>query len=518
MTRWYRGSGLRRTILPTTLAVTASGLGVAAWALYEDGSDTLGDVAPYLIGKSGANLVYRALGSSQAENDMKGGTQSIGFMSRNFKSSVLSLHPTWQPDTTNVLGLDAAVLVESNNPAYSPMTNLQLQLDPNNPGKAKPDNDLALLLGGPSSTETGSGGGPFTGAAGTVAACRSQARLDAINRLAVALGASELSHFYRRNDASGTSDTIKERVRVSRYCNGQAPGGLKSDGVTLYKNSDAEDMDPIRSDCIPADPRKNPTKCTYWPYNVGCDAQSLNEDPNNPVHAGQTTGTNGYHVTGVPDGVPCSQGLVVAVTEKDPGADDVTLSIAHRVQDDGFFQTIGFAGRASVKISGSPTTGPTLNHISFGDDVVRANQYLLARRLYLNHGDQPPANAPIGQYAQETTLYQYVTGDPCVPSAAMTKYGFIACDPDCNNIGIGYNLCRDTPYPAAEILPDLCIATGKPGDGAKLCCATGLLSTSGVNCAAAACATTGQPCDATVDCCTGKTCTDTGTEPTKTCQ
>jgi hypothetical protein len=392
------------------------------------------------------------------------------------------------------------------------MQDLSLDPDPNYPGKALPDNDLALVLGGTSDVENVTINGvtvPMSGAAGTSAACRSQARLDALDRLTTAMGVDQINHIYRRNDASGTSDTFKERIRIFRFCNGQAPGGLKSNGVDLYHNSDAEDMDPIRRDCVagaPTDPAKNVTKCSFWPYNVACTK-------------GQTS-TATVPGAPVPAGITCTQGLVIALTDKDPGMDDVTVSIAKRVAADGTHKTLGYAGRAAVKVTGAPTAGPTINRTSFADAIVRINGYLLSRRLYLNHGDRLPnstltTDVNYDQQVQEDLLYDFATGDNgrcnVDPIISSPIHGFITCDLQCDNPVATYNLCRDRPFPSNEALPNLCIAAGKAGDGSKICCSTGLVSPSdGSNCPAAVCATSGQPCYQTADCCTGTTCQDVG--------
>lgn len=496
MTRWYRGSGMRRTILPATLAVTASGVGITVWAVgpyNNDGSDTLGDVAPLVISGSSANLTYRPMGSGVAESEMTSTppTQSNGFMSRNFKQAYLDLHNGWQPDINNVLGLDAAVLVTGFYPTR--MQNLDMPLDPNAPGKAAVNSDFALVMSGPDG-------------AGTTEACRSQARLDALSRLTQATHKSQIAHIYRRNDASGTTDTMRERVRIGRFCNGQAPGGLKSDGVTPYHNLDADDMDPIRRDCVPfgpgVDDRKNQTRCTYWPYNATClpDVDSSG-------------------VPGVPDGIPCTQGLIIALTDADPGASDITISIAHRVYDDGTFQTMGYAGREAVK-QGAITAGPTINHISFADGVIRLGAYLLSRRLYLNHGDPlpnstNPGDANYDKQVQEDTLYSWATGPSghCNVDPIIKAKGFVPCTPSCHTWppSGGYNLCTDTPFAAAESLVGLCIATGKPGDGKLICCATGNMSVKDVNCGLPTnCAANGVPCGSNNDCCSGLTCQDLG--------
>ena len=511
MTRWYRGSGMRGTILPAAIAVTASGIGVAVWAAgpyNDDGSDTLGDVAPLVISGSGANLLYRAMGSGQAESEMNANppTQSIGFMSRNFKQAILTAHAAhndhfgtegWQPDTNNVLGLDAAVVVTNSYAGH--MSNLSMPLDPNAPGKAAINSDFALVMSGLNGD-------------GTTAACRSQERLDALSRLTISMhgSANQISHIYRRNDASGTSDTMRERVRINRFCNGQAPGGVKSDGVSLWHNLDADDMDPIRRDCVPfgpgVDDRKNQTRCTYWPYNATCLPDTNSTD--NPV-------------AGVPGGIPCTQGLVVALTDADPGASDITISIAHRVADDA--TVLGYAGREAAKQAG--TTSPNINRISSADGVVRLGAYLLSRRLYLNHGDplpQPanpndpndPLHANVDKQVQEDTLYNWAT-DPasgrCHVDPIIKAKGFVTCTTSCRLWPPpSGNICIDTPYPAAESLPGLCIATGKPGDGKLICCADGNMSTNNVNCGMPVCAANGVTCRSDADCCANLTCQESG--------
>ena len=151
MTKRNQRTGLRGMVLPTAIGAAAIGVG-SAWAALSvpynfDGSDTLGDVAPSTITASGATkLHYRAMGSGTAENGMVAGTQSIGFMSRNFKSAILGTHGTWQPQPNNVLGLDAAVAVVRN--WTQKMQNVALPQDAANPGKAVPESDFSLVMSG----------------------------------------------------------------------------------------------------------------------------------------------------------------------------------------------------------------------------------------------------------------------------------------------------------------------------------------------------------------------------------
>ena len=507
MTKRNQRTGLRGTILPTAIGVAAIGVGTA-WAALSvpynfDGSDTLGDVAPTTITASGATeLHYRAMGSGTGEANVLAGTQSIAFMSRNFKATVLSGtgHSGWQPQPNNVLGLDAGVVVVRN--WTQKMQNVVMAPDTANPGKALPDSDISLVMSGYQ-------------AAGTAAACRHPNRLAAIDRITNAMHTSQINHFYRRNDASGTTDTFRERVLTraasgggGRFCNGQAPGGVKTDGVTLYTNMDSDDADPVRRDCVftAGDTAHKQTKCTFWPANVTC-----------------TFGQTSTGVGGIPDGTPCTQGLVIPITDADTGSTDSTTTIAARVAADDSNGTLGFAGREAVRQPGAPTYGPTINKISAADANVRLNQYPLSRRLFLNHGD--PITSPAGdplladKQAQENTLYDYATGDNgrCNMGPIMKQWGFVPCYQNCNNPGSGYNLCDDSSISAAETTLGLCTAEGKACTaGTTLCC-------DGSTCAGTTCplasgqAGSGEACATDLDCVSGKTCQDLG-GVSKVCQ
>ncbi|HEX7598559.1 MAG TPA: hypothetical protein VF518_10125, partial [Polyangia bacterium] len=286
-------------------------------------------------------------------------------------------------------------------------------------------------------------------------------------------------------------------LRGGRFCNGQAPGGVRASDGYVYGNMDADDMDPIRRPCMAAVAGvTNATKCTIWPTGVACTA-------------GQTN---------------CTQGLVVALTDADPASADITVSIANRVAGAAFRELIGYAGREAVKQAGNPTAGPTINKNSFADNIVRLNQYLLSRRLYLNHGDPlpNPNNDPAiaDQQAQEDMLYAFAT-DPdngrCDMQPIMPRFGFINCLPNCNVGPSGYNLCYDVPFGSAESTSALLSATGPGID----CTGTSCVSTGGAcpgpiapatkgTCVQPALAASGEPCSQDSDCATGLTCQDQG--------
>jgi len=511
MTKRDRRTTFKGTIFPVAVTAAVTGVGAMVWGgLPFYGSDTLGDVAPLAITQSGANLTYTALGSGQAENDILQNSSAIvksfaGFMSRNFKQTIIDAHSTWRAKKANVLGLDAASVVAPGPAAGRiKVTNISLPQDSANAGHALPDSVLSLILAG-------------KGAEGTAVACRHPDRLAAIDSLSNDAGGVTINHFYRRNDASGTSDTIRERVLTrtasgggGRFCNGQAPGGAKrnTDGTYYYyTNLDAEDMDPVRRSCVAATTNLKQTKCTFWPYNVQCTS-------------GQTS-TATSPGNGVPSGVKCTQGLVVALTEPDTGKTDVTLSIAGRVATDQSGGTFGYAGREAVK-QGTTTWGPPIEKISASDKNVRLNAYPLSRRLFLNHGDT--AGVDSAQLAEEEILYNFATGidmttdqhlvpqdNRCNMAPIMKNFGFVTCYQECDNPET--SLCDNEPIPAAESTVALCTAEGKSCSSGGLCCDGSTCPTSGTcpivtALAAASRAGAGEACSSDAECTTNYVCTD----------
>lgn len=399
------------------------------------GSDTLFEImtdgiAQWQAETSPANaLKYVGGGSGKAESAMTAvpPTQSIGAMSRNFKAAVLTAHPNFTPGAPNVLGLDAGVIVVNNSgaPGYSYCPNLTLPLDPADIHAADYNNDLALVLSGKDGL-------------GTTAACQDQARLDALARITACFGGVErIEHFYRRDDSSGTTDTFKEKLKIKRFCNGTATG-------TPNGNLSNQDQDPIRRACVPADSTHAATACTLPDRTTLC-----------------TAGTT-----------DCTQGLVVALTQTDPGSADITLSLAHRVANDvtavgnKYVVSMGYAGRTAVCLQrkadgscGGPTAPVRINNVdpNGGDDLIRYQAYLLSRRLFLMKGD-PTLDA--ARNAAEASFFDWATAElPADPAALpgrcnmdpiVAARGFVTCTDDCWTPPAEPNhLCSALPFPPA---------------------------------------------------------------------
>jgi hypothetical protein len=409
--------------IPTSIAVMAMASG-AAWAQTTyllEGSDTLTQVIQQAIIQSGAtSLIYNNVGSGQAEKNMatlSGADvlQGIGPMSRNFVPSVLTMAKfdpdgKWQdssiqPTATNVLCLDAPVVSVGNIKGHCTDISAPL-VNPADPTMAAPMSDLSIILSGYPASGTMS--------KATTAECSDSRRLAALNRLTACQGVSRIDHIYRRDDKSGTQDTWREHLQFNLWCNGKSEGNVNAPGSNL-KN---EDLDPIRRPCIGADATKAQTACTYYPLKTQCAAGA-------PDITDPTYGT-----------IKCSQGLIVALSETDPGAVDITESIGKRVGLDLNGFTIGLAGLASVELPGKPSVGTTINTVTFSDANIRAQQYMLARRLFLQRN--PAGTGDPGRDAAESTLYTWAT-NRCNIFPLCEAAGFLPPLPDCTTSG-----CLDT--------------------------------------------------------------------------
>ena len=340
-------------------------------------------------------LFYNGTGSGNAANSMKAGaaaaggaigggglgTQSIGPMSRNFRpaescaaagnpncgTQVLGQFPSWQPQIPNVGGLDAAVIITRNQAAR--FTNFNLPLLPTDSTKANPNTTgLTCNFGTP-------GGGTncydellqvlLSGVDGTgsTAACSDPKRVQALADFSSAFP-GVIRHLYRRDDNSGTTNTFQDKVNVQRFCNGAAVGVLGSNKA--HPNLNNQDLDPIRRPCDNSIAGvRQAISCTDLSTGLACDTSAAS----------------------------CTQGLVTAISELDPGISDFSVTIAHRAGSDATGLTVGYAGRTGIDnpALGGTTAGPFINTNPPTDALVRQDVYLLSRRLFIQRGPALPS-------------------------------------------------------------------------------------------------------------------------------
>jgi hypothetical protein len=483
---------------------------------YLKGSDTWFEVMTDAIATAKAQgvlptasptLIYDGTGSGTAANQMKavggGGTnlgvQSIGPMSRNFRPAEITQFPTWSPTVQNVGGLDAAVILRSD---LASCVNRNLPLLPSDATKANPNNTALPFTFG----QTGSGYDQIlevilsgVNGSGSIEACADPRRVQAVLDFAACNGVASVNHFYRRDDNSGTTDTFKDKVAVTRFCNGAAIGQLtaRADGQFNLNN---QDHDPIRRPCDVSSPTRSRTTCTDLSTGLICDSAAPS----------------------------CTQGLVVALANGDPGFPDVTRTIGERVKADPTGQTFGYAGREAVRLPGGGTQAVFVNTNPPSDTLIRGDNYMLSRRLFLMRGPATPAfdvlaavaganpptlnasnqrlcngvltpsggcnervndnanstqkcpatstnNCQGGGTAQrdlEDRLFAWMT-DPdgsqsnglpgrCNLDPIMQAWGFLPCLDSCLDTPGPENLCSKSPYPPVPSTPGACIPTTTP--------------------------------------------------------
>jgi hypothetical protein len=504
------------------------------------GSDTLFDIMTTAIsnartaGVPGAkNLFYDGSGSGNAETQMQANNgsgakisglslplavQSIGPMSRNFRPSIIDAsaagflaadgntagnkgHASWAPGIPNVLGLDAAVVFTKSgackNINFPTFVDNALTLSPTRRANSN-NTGLPTAFADGSAFNNGSATVNYSNllmvvlsgvdGSGTLAACADARRVQAVQDLAGCVGVNTIDHIYRRDDNSGTTDTFKDRIMVvsdsadprypwigGRFCNGKAIGGIDgsvskpgvcSNSSTTACNTDADcsggtcrfnvnnqDFDPIRRPCVAADASHAAVSCTNMLTGAPCQAGDAN----------------------------CTQGLITALSDNDPGSDSITNSIAARVKNDATGQSIGYAGKEAV-LAGKGTKGMNMNTTSFSDANVRKENYLLSRRLFLMNAQvtdplappQPDADKPtdgagpaIGtalgggatQLQAEQNLFAWMTSTTASPSgrqnvdSIVKQFNFIPClDDSTQDVSTASNnLCAKTPAaPAAK--------------------------------------------------------------------
>ena len=547
------------------------------------------------------------------------GVQSIGPMSRNFRPGTIDSasvgfaaadgataskqgHVSWTPGVQNVVGLDAAVFIikgtlsfkNVNFPTFvdsAVSTDATTRAVTNNTalpvgfGDGSAFNNTSPTVNYSNLLMVVMGG---VDGSGTLAACSDPRRVQAVQDLASALGVSTIDHLYRRDDNSGTTDTWKDRIITiassadprypwlgGRFCNGQSIGGINgaatqtgfcatgtpltvttttctkdancatvapaSPSNACWFNRNNQDLDPIRRPCVAADATHAPTSCTNVLTGAPCN----------------------------PGDVNCTQGLVVALTDADPGSTDITTSIAARIKNDSTGQSVGYAGKEAV-LPGKGTKGLTINTTSFSDTNVRKGTYLLSRRLFLQNavasgqpvGDQPSDTAGVNiadggagaagkgggtsQITAEQNLFTYMTdttgsltgGTPgrCIVDPIVSSLNFITCGTDCtvDASTLPNNLCAKVPAspvasPLSAFVPNGSFgasgaggtksidSTGKVWNGTTTvaaACAAGALCASGVCTAGLTCPiyTGARPkysaCVQNSDCVSGTTCQD----------
>jgi hypothetical protein len=511
-----RNTGSRITLAAVLIAAAAvPGKGTAQVAANPDyylkGSDTLFDIMTGSINAAktkgvlptvSPTLIYDGTGSGNAENEMKStagtaagrlGVQSIGPMSRNFRPATATMFPTWAPTVQNVIALDAAVIVTKNSAGRC--KNITLPLLATDSTKA--NQNTASLAAGIAFGTTGSGYDQILevilsgiDGSGSVAACSSPARVQAIADFAACNGLGTLNHLYRRDDNSGTTDTFKDKIMRNgaggRFCNGAAAGVLG--GNKAHPNLNNQDNDPIRRPCDVSSATRFQITCTDMTTGLACNSAAA----------------------------PCTQGFITALSENDPGFSDITLTSGNRIAADPTGATVGYAGREATRVV-TGAAGAFINTNPPSDALTRLDLYLLARRLFLQRGPSNPtldataaATAAVGtgapatqlvndnaaltsgltcpdgttnfcagggatQFGLETTLFNYMTdpggvaspdGAPgrCNTDPLVKQYGFITCLDDCLATPSGAsNLCSKAPYAYPASPPSACVPSVTQG-------------------------------------------------------
>ncbi|HVP62388.1 MAG TPA: hypothetical protein VMT11_17650 [Myxococcaceae bacterium] len=549
----------------------------SATCFHFKGSDTLFDVISDGITQARAlttdpvtsaaakKLIYDGTGSGNAASQMEFssdpahlGVQSIGPMSRNFRPNEIDSaatnpayvqrdathssaagHVAWAPQPVNVLGLDAAVFVFKSNSSCFDLTfgkftdanatpvsvdraNINdkptlLPLAFGNGGAwnnaapaANYRNQMSLLLAG----RDGSG---------SIAACSAPERIQALVDLKNCLGTSSpVQHLYRRDDNSGTTDTIRDRIMVvnsqvtpapdprypfvgGRFCNGRAIGGIDGSvsksgfcsgsraqcttdancptGQVCQFNLNNQDYDPVRRDCIAADGTHAPTTCTNVLTGANCAAGDAN----------------------------CTQGFVVALSDTDPGGPtDITTSIAARVKNDPDGTTIGYAGREAIT-GNKGTRGPSIRGNKPNNNNVRKDAYLLSRRLFLQNGFIATSTPDVDQIddlggtrfgltgqgaAQrdaEQAFFNWIT-NPGIADSLIANRGFVPCSDDGTPHDLlPNNLCSTQPAAPPATLGNLFPSDVSGGTTSQ---AIPLPSSGVIACTSGSCISTATACTA----------------------
>jgi hypothetical protein len=417
-----------------------------------DGSDTLTQVIHQAINASGACLSYHNIGSGQGEKNianLPGQTtvQGIAPMSRNFVRTVTGIPVR----VANVVALDAPVVTFQTLGSQN-CWDLEPGHIVGDLSRAPLNSNLGIALGGYAS------GGVSARSKGTTAECADPRRLQALNDLASCQGVDQILHIYRPDDNSGTQDTFRQHLQFDYWCNGNSPGNQHRPGSNRFN----EDLDPIRRPCIGADATKAYTKCTYFPLAMQC-------------FAGDPTIVDSVYGT-----LSCTQGVVVALSENDPGTPDVTTSIGRRVGLDLSHRTVGLAGLAGLNPA-NHLSGATINAITYEPENIRLGTYMFARRLFLMG---PLATSSADRNLEEGKLFTYATSS-CGMIPIVQNAGFVIPQdpPTCGNAP-----CSDfTNNPLGCGVPDAGASAVAQTIGFKeVCNGTNPCVTTGTTCASPA--------------------------------
>jgi hypothetical protein len=502
---------------------------------------------PLALCKDTSELFYAGGGSTTGETALRNNVQTIAPMSRNFRNTVIytssaattrrgfcsvtvtqecsaTLPPcpgteTCQPRFWDALGnrpvvaLDAGVIVTKS--SASSIKNFDLPIVGQDESKTAPNVDpgnyfplrygtgytnlLQVVLSGIDGT-------------GSFAACSNPRRMNAVQDLALLQGMDPqtLSHFFRRDDNSGTTDTFKEKLNVRGFCNGRAVGILGANKSSPNLNN--QDNDPIRRPCQDF-PGGRQTACT--------DMTTVPPTPCTPADA--LTNPN------------CTQGLVVALSVGDNDTDlaDVTTTIGYRVNTDQ--NAMGFAGREAVQQATLLVAGPNIRTRSPDNTSVRLGIYMLARRLFINFADADGdpgtdvtsltlagsgANAA-PRIDAERRLWNWISAPGgagrCRFDPIVKGKGFVTCSDECADDpdNLPGNICGGTA-PVFGGSPSLCVpsavqwpvgtpsgGTCNPATAGEICCSTGSACPASGICPAVGQLPANSPCAANSDCLNG---------------
>ena len=228
-----------------------------------------------------------------------------------------------------------------------------------------------------------------------------------------------IDHIYRPDDGGGTGqDTgaiFREHLQFDRWCNGKSEGNVNAAGSNL-KNSD---LDPIRRPCksFAGDSSQLPTRCTYYP---------LDYPPvGSTCHNGESLAANDPHN---PYGVaiPCTQGLIIALSEADRSSNNISQSIGQRIASDANGLTIGLGGPSVLNVNGGMVSGISINTVTSEDFNIRTGEYMLSRRLFLQRRPDAFASGYISaaRNLEEMKLFNWAT-NRCNIHDIVVNAGFI---------------------------------------------------------------------------------------------